>query len=142
MFAIINIIIVISTSKSHARTWSLLQDDASQFYILPFWNPSGGNYSVVQGFLFASGLSCSMAFFLVSSIRPQVFPLRQQSSSMIILWEKFWQRHRIHIIDLKVISPEKHWLWIVCVGENCHPIFKFSSIFPFRKMHHSSNWEM
>ena len=113
MFAIV---IVIITGKSHARTWSWLQDDASQFYLVPFSNPNGGKYSVAQG------LRCSIALFW-SFLSDRRFPhCRQQSSPMIILWEKLWQCDRI----------KEHGFWIVFVGQIAVLFFKFSTIFFFK----------
>ena len=87
LFALVNIVIVIITVKFHARTWLWLQDDTNQFYLVLSSNPSEGKYSMMQG---------------LSSLFRSKFPnCRQQSSRMIILWEKLWQCGRINIIGLK-----------------------------------------
>ena len=62
MLAIINIIIVIITCKSRARTWSWLQDDLFQIWV-------EANNTWCKAFLHASRLSCSKPFF---SIRPHI----------------------------------------------------------------------
>ena len=46
MFTIMIIIIIIE--KFHASAWPSLQDDASQLYVVPFSNLSGGSNSVMQ----------------------------------------------------------------------------------------------
>ena len=129
MFAIVNIVIVIITGKSHARTRLWLKDDSSQFYLVPFSNPSGGKYSMVRGL---SSRFRSMLFngvLLVFSIRPQVsqqppakltddHPLRKSLAT--------WP-NKYHWFE-SGISPEKHWLWIVFVGQIV-VFFQFSTIF-------------
>ena len=111
MFAIINIIIIIITDKSHARTWSWLKDDASQFYLVPFSNTSKSKWRQIcrgKAFLHAFDPSCSIVFFW-SFPSDHRFPhCRQQSSPMIYLWEKLWQRDRLNIIGLKEWYRQKN----------------------------------
>ena len=121
MFAIINIVIVIIAGKSNAGTWSWLRDDPSQFYLVSFSNASGGKYSVVQG--------RSMAFFL-SLPSDSRFPYcRQQSTTMIITWDKLWQRDRINIIGLREWYRLKSLTLNRTCWSNCSPFLKFSTIF-------------
>ena len=68
----------------------------TKFYLVPFSNPNEGKYSMVQGLSSRFRSKYSMAFFC------RRFPhCRQQSSPMIILWEKLWQCNRINIIGLE-----------------------------------------
>ena len=129
IFAIVHIVIVIITGKSHAWTWLWLQADTSQFYLMPFSNPSGGKYSMAQG------LSSRFRSKLFNGVR-LVFPsdrrfpnCRQQSSRMIILWEKISQRGRINIIGLKEGYHEKHFESYLLVKLQYY--FQFSTILFF-----------
>ena len=124
MFAIINIIIVIITGKSRARMWSWLQDDASQFYIVPFSNPSEGKYSAVQGFSSRFWSKFFNGVLLVYSFRLQVSPLPPTKLSddhplgeALATWP-----NKYHWVEI-VISPENHWLNRIC-WSNCSPFFK------------------
>ena len=72
MFAIINIIIVLITGKFHARKWLWLQDNASQFHLVPFSNPSGSKYSVMQGLPLRFRSKLFNGVLLVLSIQSQV----------------------------------------------------------------------
>ena len=135
MFAIINIIIVIITGKSHARAWSWLQVAASHFS-----NSSGGTHFTVQG------LSSRLLFngvLLVFSIRPQVSPLPPAMllgdhplGEVLATW-----LNKYHWLK-RVISPEKHWLLIVFVDQIAVPLlnsvpylFLNSSKFLLRYIH-------
>ena len=125
MFAIINITIVIITGKFHARTWSWLQDDASQFYIVPVSNPSGGKHSVVQGL---SSLFMSKLFngvLLVFSIRPQVSPL---PPAKLFDYQPLGE-DRINIIDLKEWYRQRNTNFESYLLVKSLSLFKFSSIF-------------
>ena len=122
MFAIINIIVVTITGKSHARTWSWLQDDARQFYLVPFSHPSGGKYSMVHGLSSRFRSKLLNGVLLVFSIRPQVSPLPPAKLShdhplgeALATWPNKWHWFK------RVISPEEHWLWIVFVGQIAIP---------------------
>ena len=128
MFAIIIIIIVTITGKSHTRTWPWLQDDASQFYILCLsQNRVEENIPWRKAFIHASGLRCSMAFFWLFPFDRRFPHCRQQSSPMIILWEKLWQCDRIIYHRFKrVISPEG--LSVVFFGQIAVS-FKLSTMF-------------
>ena len=109
MFAFINIVIVIITGKFHARTWSWLQDDASQFYLVPFSNPNGGKYSVAQGLSSRFRSKMFNGVLLVFSIRLQVSPLPPAKLSndhplgeALAMWPKKYHWFK------RVISPEEH----------------------------------
>ena len=130
MFAIINIVIVIITGKSYARTWSCLQDDASQCYLVPFSNPNGGKYSVAQGISSRFRSKMFNGVLLVISIRLPVSPLPPAKLSndhpleeALAMWPNKYHWFK------RVISPEEHWLWIVFVGQIAVLFFKFSTIF-------------
>ena len=134
MVAIINIIIVIIIGKSYARTWSWLQDDANQLYLVSFSNPNGGKYSVVQSFSSRYRSQVFNGVLLVFSVR---FPhYRQQSSPVIDLLEKLWECDRIKTIDIArstLIFNRICW-------SNWSPFL--NSVPYFWKMHQSSIWEM
>ena len=122
-------IIVIITGKAHARTWSWLQDDASQFYLVPFSNPSGSKYFVVHGLslLLWSKLFNGVLFVFPSDRR--FSHCRQQSSPMINLWAKLWQRDRINIIGLKELYRQKNTDFESYLLVKLQSLFKFSTIF-------------
>ena len=70
-FTYFNIIVII-TGKSRARKWSWLQDDASQFFLVPFSNASGGKYSMMQGLSSVFRSKLFNGVLLVFSIRSKV----------------------------------------------------------------------
>ena len=138
MFAIINIVIVFITGKSRARAWSWLQDNASQFYLVPISNPSGSKYSVAQGLSSRCRSKMFNCVLLVFSIRPQLRHCRQQSSPMINLWEKLWPSDQINIIGhlarvslrgLKEGYHQKNTDFESYLLVKLQSIFKFSTIF-------------
>ena len=129
MFAIVNIVIVIITGKSHASTWLWLQRDTSQFYLVPFSNPSAGKYSMVQGLSSRFRSKLFNGVLLVFSTRPQVSQLPpaklrddQPLRKALATWPNKYHWFK------RGISPEKHWLWIVFVGQIA-VFFQFSTIY-------------
>ena len=137
MFAVLNIIIVIiTTGKSDARTWSWLQDDAIQFDLVPFSNPNGGNIPWSKAFLHVSVLRCSMAFFWSFPSDRRFFHCRQQSSPMIV----FWECDRININDLK------EWYRQKTTDFQSYLLIKMQSLLNsvtyFWKMHQTSNHQI
>ena len=129
MFAIINIIIFIITGKSHARTWSWLQENASQFYLVPFSNPSGGKYSVAQGL--SSGFMSKLfnGVLFIFSIRPQVSPLPPAKLSDDHPLRELWQWYWINIIGLKVWYRQKNTDFESYLFVELQSLFIFSTIF-------------
>ena len=128
LFVIVNIVIVIFTGKSHARTWLWLQDDTSQFYIVPFSNPSGGKYSMVQGISSRFRPKLFNGVLLVLSIPPQVSQLPPAKltddrplSTALATWP-----NKYHWFQRDFTG--KHGHWIVFVGQIA-VIFQFSAIF-------------
>ena len=82
-----------------------------------------------KAFLRASGLTCSMAFFW-SFPSDRRFPhCRQQSSPMIILWEKLWQCGRINVIGWKEWYRKKNIDFESYLLIKLQSLFKFSTIF-------------
>ena len=140
MFAIIIIVIIIG--KSHARTWSWLQDGASQFYLVPFSNPSWGKYSVMQGL--SSRFMSKFSWHSFGIFHPTIgSPLPSAKLSddhhlgeALETWPKKYNWCK------KVISPEKHPLNRI-YWSNCSPFLNsVLQFFFFLKMHQSSNWNM
>ena len=141
MFANIKIVILIITDKYHARTWSWLQDDTSQFYLVPFSNPNGGKYSVAQGLSSHFRPKMFNGVLLVFSIRPQASPFPPAKLSndhplgeALAMWPNKYHWFK------RVTSPEEHWLWIVFVGQIA-VLFKIQ-FHILLKIYQSSNWEI
>ena len=131
MFSVINIIIVIITGKSHAKTCSWLQDDASQCYLVPFSNPNGWKYSVAQGLSSRFRSKYSMAFF--GLFHPSAgFPI---AASKTFRWsssgrKKLWQCEQINIIGLKEwFRQKKNTDFESYILVKKQSLFKFSTIF-------------
>ena len=125
MFTIINIIIVIITGKSHARTWSTVMATTRRKPILSCASLKYEWRQTFHAFLHASGSRCTMAFFWSFPSNRRFPHCRQQSSPMIILREKLWQCDRINIIG---------FCW-----SNCSPYLNSVPHLFFGKMHQSFN---
>ena len=130
----INISIII-IAKFYTRAWSWLH--ASTIYLVPFSNPSGGQYSMKQDRSPRHGSRLFWGVLFVFSIRPRFSYCRQQSSPTIILCGKLWQRDRINITGLnewcrhtqKTIGLESHLVVQFSVPFlNSVPFSKYSKV--------------
>ena len=90
---------------------------------------------------FVTLLSCSMTFFWSFPSNCRFPNFRQQSSRMIILREKLWQRDRINIIGLKEGYHQKNTDFESYLLVKMQYFFN-SVPYIFLEMHQSSNWEM